>query len=170
MIISLIVALDETGGIGKQNQLPWHLPSDLKRFKRLTMGHHLVMGRKTYETIGKPLEGRVMIVITRQKGYIATGCLVVHSLEEAIKLAEEHREDEVFIIGGGEIFGQAIDLADKIYLTTVHAKVGADTVFPEIDPSQWKRIDTKAAPGDEHDDYPSDFATLLRIVNFDRRS
>ncbi len=164
MIISLIVAMDETGGIGQQNRLPWHLPSDLKRFKELTMGHHLVMGRKTYETIGKPLAGRKMVVITHQKGYLAPGCLVVHSLEEALKLSEKHGENEVFIIGGGEIFQQAIDLADKIYLTTVHAQVGADVIFPKFDPGQWNRIDSKTEPGNGHDDYATDFTVLLRIV------
>ncbi len=163
MIISLIVAMDEKGGIGRQNRLPWHLPSDLKRFKRLTMGHHLVMGRKTYETIGKPLDGRVMIVITHQKGYSAPGCQVAHSLGEAMKIAEDHQEKEVIIIGGGEIFRQAIGLANKIYLTTVHARVGADIIFPKIDLNNWERIESEPGSGEEQDDYASDFATYLRI-------
>ncbi len=164
MIISLIVAMDETGGIGKENRLPWHLASDLKRFKRLTMGHHLVMGRKTYETIGQPLEGRVLIVISHQKDYLAPGCQVAHSLDEALKIAEDHQENEVFIIGGGEIFEQTIDLADKIYLTTVHARVGADIDFPKIDLGNWERIESEPEIRDGRDDYASDFASYLRIV------
>src|SRR4030066_2251502 len=126
MIVSLIVAMDEKGGIGKQNQLPWHLPSDLKRFKSLTMGHHIVMGRKTYETIGKPLPGRTMVIITRRKAYHPTGCIVVNSILEATRFAETNHEDELFIIGGGEIFKKAIGLAKKIYLTTVPTKTGGE--------------------------------------------
>lgn len=162
MIVSLIVAMDENGGIGKNNQLPWHLPTDLKRFKNLTMGHHLVMGRKTYETIGKPLQGRVMIVITHQKGYSPKGCRVVHSLGNAIKLAEDKHETEVFIIGGGEIFRQAIGRADKIYLTTVHVIVDVDVLFPDIPPNQWKIIETEALPIGNKDEYASDFKILIR--------
>ena len=163
MIVSLIVAMDENGGIGKNNQLPWHLPTDLKRFKNLTMGHHLVMGRKTYETIGKPLPGRVMIVITHQKGYSPKGCRVVHSLDNAIKLAEDNHETEVFIIGGGEIFRQAIGRADKIYLTTVHVIIDVDVSFPDIPPNQWKIIETEALPIDNKDEYASDFKILIRM-------
>lgn len=161
MIVSLIVAMDKKGGIGKNNQLPWHLPSDLKRFKNLTKGHHLVMGRKTYETIGKPLPGRVMIVITQQKDYFPKGCMVVNSLGEAIKLAENNHETEVFIIGGGEIFHQAIGHADKIYLTTVHADVDADVLFPKIDLNHWELSKSEDPSQDEKDEYKSDFKILI---------
>lgn len=162
MIISLIAAMDKNRGIGKNNTLPWHLPSDLKRFKRLTMGHHLMMGRKTYETIGKPLPGRVMIIVTRQKGYHAEGCIVVNSIQQAIIEAENHQEEELFVIGGGEIFRQIIDRADKIYLTNVHAEVDAYVYFPEIDPSAWELI-TKHDPEQlENDQYSSDFQVLIR--------
>ena len=161
MIVSLIVAMDEKGGIGKNNQIPWHLPSDLKHFKQLTMGHHLVMGRKTYETIGKPLVGRVMIVVTHRIDYSPSGCLIVHSLPEALKVADQAHEGEVFIIGGGEIFHQAIHLAEKIYLTTVHADVNANTLFPKINTQQWESGQGEEANQDK-DEYPSDFKILVR--------
>jgi dihydrofolate reductase len=162
MIISLIVAQDENGGIGKDRQLPWQLPSDLKRFKQLTMGHHLLMGRKTFETIGKPLPGRVMIVLTRQKDYLAKGCIVVNSVREAIRLAERNHEVELFIIGGGEIFHQTINQADKIYLTTVHADVNANIFFPKIDNDQWEVISKVEAHQADQDEFKSDFKILIR--------
>ncbi len=162
MIVSLIVAMDESGGIGKNNQLPWHLPSDLKRFKNLTMGHHLVMGRKTYETIGKPLPGRVMIIVTHQKEYFPKGCKVVNSLGDAIKLAEDDNETEVFIMGGGKIFRQAIGRADKIYLTTVHINTDADVSFPKIDTKQWELNQIEPSPQNDKDEYKSDFKILSR--------
>jgi len=162
VIVSLIVAMDEKGGIGKDNRLPWHLPSDLKRFKKLTMGHHLLMGRKTYETIGKPLPGRVMIVVSRKKDYFPKDCTVVNSLEEALHFAEDSHETEVFIIGGGEIFHQAIGLADKIYLTTVHADVDTDVLFPKIDQYQWELTDSDYSSQNEKDEYRSDFKILIR--------
>lgn len=162
MIVSLIVAMDERGGIGKNNRLPWHLPSDLKRFKNLTMGHHLVMGRKTYETIGKPLPGRVMIVVTHQKDYFLEGCMVARSLRDAIKLAKDDHESEVFIIGGGEIFQQAIDLADKLYLTTVHVNVDADVSFPKIDLIQWEQIKIDNIAQNNKDEYESDYKILVK--------
>lgn len=162
MIISLIVAIDSEGGIGKNNMLPWHLPSDLKRFKSLTMGHYVVAGRKTYETIGKPLPGRVMIVVTRQKGYAPKGCLIVNSLKAAIELAKGNHENELFIIGGGEIFNQAISLADKIYLTSIHTKVGADVYFPNIDLSKWEILISEDILRNEAEEFESDFRILMR--------
>ena len=162
MIVSLIVAMDKKGGIGKNNKLPWHLPSDLKRFKKLTMGHHLVMGRKTYETIGRSLPGREMIVVTHQKDYSPEDCRVVSSLEVAIELAKNNHENELFIIGGGVIFNQAIDLADKIYLTTVHTDVNADVFFPRIDFRQWKIIIGEDIRQNETEEFESDFRILIR--------
>ena len=162
MIVSIIVATDETGGIGKDNRLPWHLPSDLKRFKRLTMGHHLIMGRKTYETIGTPLPGREMILVTNQSNYICSGCTVVNSLDSAIQLAKDNQETEAFIIGGGEIFRQSINIADKIYLTTVHAQVKADVYFPELNLDQWEILEQEEIRQDMGDNYQSDFKILLR--------
>jgi dihydrofolate reductase len=154
--------MDENSGIGKDSRIPWHLPSDLKRFKSLTMGHLLVMGRKTYEAIGKPLPGRVMVIITRRKKYDLDTCLVVNSLEAAINLALNNHEDELFIIGGGEIFSQAIGLADKIYLTSVHTRMDADVFFPKIDGSIWRLIKSDATTPDEKDEYESDFKIFIR--------
>jgi dihydrofolate reductase len=162
LIISLIVAVDEKGGIGKDNKLPWHLRSDLKRFKSLTMGHHLVMGRKTYETIGKPLPGRTMVVVTNNTAYHPNGCIIVNTIEEAIRVVERNHETEVFIIGGGEVFKQSIDFANKIYLTNVHADVDADIFFPKIDSSVWKLVWSKVTTSDEKDEYESDFKILIR--------
>jgi dihydrofolate reductase len=154
--------MDEKGGIGKHNRLPWHVASDLKRFKRLTMGHHVVMGRKTYQAIGKPLPGRIMVVVSRQKDFLAAGCQVVQSLGEALKTAEDHQESEVFIIGGGDIYQQSVDLADKIYLTTVRADVRADISFPSINLDQWEQIDHQLQQRDNQNDYASDFTVLQR--------
>jgi dihydrofolate reductase len=162
MIISLIVAVDEKNGIGKNNQLPWHLPSDLKRFKTLTMGHHLIMGRKTYATIARPLPGRDMIIVTRQRDYSAANCTVVGSLEEALQLAKDHQEREVFIIGGGEIFRQAIDLADKIYLTKVQTDAQADVKFPEINLDEWVISKKEITPQNDQEQYKSIFEILIR--------
>lgn len=162
MIISLIVAMDKNRGIGVDNKLPWHIPSDLKRFKQLTMGHHIMVGRKTYETIGKPLPGREMIVVSRQKDYVAEGCIVVSSIKQAIHEAEDHHEEELFVIGGGEIFHQVFDMADKIYLTNVHAEVEASVYFPKIDPGSWKLITIHDPDQLENDQYMSDFQILIR--------
>jgi dihydrofolate reductase len=115
LIISIIVAVDEKNGIGKSGGLPWRLPSDLKRFKKITMGHHLLMGRKTYETIGRPLPGRVMIIVTRKKDYHPEGCIIANSTDVGIDYANRNNESELFIIGGGEIFTETIQLAGKIY-------------------------------------------------------
>jgi len=153
--------MDEMGGIGKDNRLPWHLSSDLKRFKQLTLGHHLLMGRKTYETIGRPLPGRTTIVITRNPQYQAAGCLVAPSLEEALGLARENGETEAFIAGGGEIFTLALPLADRIYLTRVHAQVEADVFFPPFSLEGWRQIETIEQPADEKNDYPARFILLV---------
>jgi dihydrofolate reductase len=163
VIISLIVAMDELGGIGKKNQLPWHLSSDLKRFKQLTMGHHIVMGRKTFETIGRQLPGRVMIIISQKRDYFPNGCLVVNSIEAAIDLAEVNFESELFIIGGGEIFKQTIGIADKIYLTTIHAQVGADIYFPNINPNEWELYSEEKIVKSDTDDYSTDFKILTKM-------
>lgn len=153
MKISLIVAMDEANGIGLQGRLPWRLSSDLQHFKKLTYGHHMIMGRKTWESIGRALPGRVSIVITRQPGYQATGCICAQSLEAAIAVASAQGETEVFIIGGGMIYRQAIRLADRIYLTRVHTWLQTDTFFPEIDWTAWEivqSIEFAAGPKDEH--------------------
>jgi dihydrofolate reductase len=162
LIISLIAAMDEQAGIGKNSQLPWHLASDLKRFKQLTMGHHIVMGRKTYETIGRSLPGRSMIVVTHQPNYQPKDCLVAHSVDQAVRVAKEASEDELFIIGGGDIFNQVINQADKIYLTSVHADAHADVFFPTFDPAEWEIIESERNIKNSKDDYFSDFIVYQR--------
>ena len=163
MIISIIVAMDEQRGIGVNNRLPWHLSADLKRFKSLTMGHHILMGRKTYESIGRALPGRVMIVITHQQDFHPQGCLVVPSLQEGLTLAESRGESEMFIIGGGDIFAQSLDYVDKIYLTQVHTVAYCDVFFPEFDQRVWQESVVANHPPDGQNDFPNTFKILERI-------
>lgn len=162
MIISLIAAMDEKRGIGKAGKLPWRLSSDLKRFRELTMGHHLIVGRKTFESIGKPLPGRQLIVVSSQAGFRADGCLVTGSIEDALVLAQERGETEVFVIGGAEIYTQTLDLADRVYLTQVHAEVDADAFFPPLKPEAWTTTQTSFQPADEKNQYPFTFKMLER--------
>ena len=164
MRISLLVAMDENRGIGIENRLPWRLSTDLTRFKNLTMGHCLVMGRKTYESIGKLLPGRTMIVITRNLAYQAKGCLIAHSVDEALNMAAVSGEIEVFIIGGGEIFSQTIELADRVYLTLVHSQANVDVYFPKIDESQWIQLESTDYPAGEKDQYFHTYRILERIT------
>jgi dihydrofolate reductase len=148
VIVSLIVAMDEKGGIAYKGRLPWHLPSELKLFKKTTTGHHLLMGRKTFESVGKPLPGRTTIVITRQHDYHPENCLVAHSLEEGLGLAQARGETEVFICGGGEIYAQSLPLADRIYLTLVHTIVVTDMMFPSFSLDEWQEVNTTNYPAD----------------------
>jgi dihydrofolate reductase len=160
LIVSLIVAMDEKGGIGYENRLPWRLPADLQRFKSVTMGHHLIMGRKTYESIGRSLPGRTTIVITRQVDYPAQGALIAHSLPQALQMAESRGESEAFVIGGGQIFRQALDRAYRIYLTQVHAELQADTHFPILDASKWEALEVSEHLSDERNEYPFTYKVL----------
>ena len=162
MIISLIVAMDEKRGIGKDGKLPWRLSSDLKRFRGLTMGHHLIVGRKTFESIGKPLPGRQMIVITHNASFKADGCLVAGSVQAALALAQERGETEVFVIGGAEIYAQTLDVADRVYLTQVHAEVDADTFFPELKHDSWTETQSAFQPAGEKNQYAFTFKLLER--------
>lgn len=160
--ITMIVAAGENNGIGKDNQLIWHLSDDLKRFKKLTSGHHIIMGRKTFESFPKPLPNRTHIVISRQKDYQApSGVIVVNSIEDALDAAK--KDDQPFIIGGGEIYKLAMPFAQKIELTRVHHSfVGADTFFPEIDLSNWTEIASTFHDKDEDHDYAFTFKTYVR--------
>jgi len=162
MIVSLIVAVDEAGGIGKDGRLPWRLSSDLKRFKEITMGHHIIAGRKTYESIGKPLPGRETIVVTRNPSYTEEGISVAHSLAEAIELARSRGETEAIIVGGAEIYREALALVDRIYLTQVAATVDADTYFPEWDVAEWKEEESATIPADEKNQHACSFKVLSR--------
>jgi dihydrofolate reductase len=161
MKVSIIVAISENRVIGRDGGLPWRLGSDLRRFKELTMGHHLIMGRKTYESLGRPLPGRTMIVLTRELGYCAAaGVLLARDLDEAIALAVA--DDEVFVIGGAEVYCQALPLADRLYLTLVHADIEGDTYFPEFDARQWKTIRQTPHAADERNQYDTTFRVLDR--------
>lgn len=159
MNISLIWAMAENRVIGRDNKLPWHLPNDLKYFKRLTTGKAVIMGRKTYDSIGKPLPNRTNIVITRDTAFSAEGIKVVHSLADAIEMAEAecliNGNDEVIIMGGAEIYKQALPQADRLYVTLVHAEVEGDAYFPEVDFSQFelKSRDDYQADGPNPYDY-----------------
>ena len=160
--LTIIVAAGEQNAIGKDNDLIWHLSDDLKRFKALTNGHHIIMGRKTFESFKKPLPNRTHIVITRQNGYkVPEGVIVVNSLDDAIDAARHDKQP--FIIGGGEIYKQSMLLAGKIELTRVHSSFeNADTFFPEIDPLQWKEINRVTHDADENHAYAFSFITYLR--------
>jgi len=162
MIISIIAAMDEYGGIGIENQIPWHLPADLARFKELTMGHHLVAGRKTFQSIGSALPGRQMVVLTRNPEFEPRDCLKAGSLNEAISMAEEVEENELFIIGGAEVYEEAFPIADHLYLTLVHTDAVADTFFPEFDRSNWSQVYEQDIPADEKNSLATTFKHLVR--------
>jgi dihydrofolate reductase len=134
--LSLIVALAKNNVIGINNTLPWHLPEDLKRFRALTMGHHIIMGRKTYESLGRLLPGRTTVIVTRNKDYKLEGALIAHSLPAAVALCKN--DDEVFVIGGAELYQDGLKLADKLYITEVESAVQGDAFFPELDLSLWQ--------------------------------
>jgi dihydrofolate reductase len=162
VIVSIIAAMDRKRGIGVDNRLPWRLSADLKRFRELTMGHHIIVGRKTFESIGRPLPGRRMIVVTRDATYKAEGGDVAHSIEDAVSLARERGESEVFICGGAEIYSKTIGIADRMYLTFVDAEVAADTFFPEFDERDWSERESFYQPADEKNQHPSTFKALVR--------
>lgn len=160
MTISLIAAMSSNRVIGLDNDLPWHLPLDLKRFKELTMGHHMIMGRKTFDTIGRPLPGRTIIVVTRRRDFAHPGILVAHSIEDALKQAE--KDSETFIAGGGEIYRLTIGIADRIYLTVIHQAFEGDTSFPDFDETDWRVIEEEEFRPDEKNPLPFTFITLER--------
>ncbi|MCE9633055.1 MAG: dihydrofolate reductase [Methylophilales bacterium] len=143
MMLSVIAAVANNGVIGLDNTLPWHLPEDLKRFKALTMGHHILMGRKTYESLGRLLPGRTTVVISRNPQYQVTGALVAGSLQQALALCGE--DEEVFVIGGNELYKAALPLADKLYLTRIHQDFSGDTYFPSIDETKWREVESLSA-------------------------
>ncbi len=158
---SLIVAMSNNRVIGRDGRLPWHLGDDLRRFKQLTMGHTIVMGRKTFESIGRPLPGRTSIVVTRQPDYHPRGVIVAASLHEAARLAAGGTE--LFYIGGGEIYRQVLPQVERIYMTRVHAQIAGDTVFPELAPGQWRLIEQTDHAADEKNDFPFSFLAYERV-------
>ncbi len=159
-MISLIWAMTRTGVIGKNNTLPWRLPADLQQFRRLTTGHHIIMGRKNYEDIGKPLPGRTSIVVTRQEGYAAPGCVVVHTVEQALKTAGQ--DTEIFIIGGADIYRQTLSIAQRLYVTEIDADIAGDVYFPDFDRSTWYEVSRAYHAPDAQNPYPYSFILLER--------
>jgi dihydrofolate reductase len=160
--LSIVVAAAENNVIGRQGQLPWRLPDDLKRFKALTLGKPMIMGRKTFESIGRPLPGRTSIVISRQPGLDFPGCTVVDSLDAA--LAAAGAVPEIMVVGGAEIYRQVLAQTTTVHLTRVHASVAGDTFFPELEPRQWREVGVEPHPSDERHAHAFSFITLQRIV------
>jgi len=154
-MLTIIAAVAKNNALGKNNDLIWHLPADLKRFKAITLGHHIIMGRKTFESLGKPLPNRTTIIITRNPDYIAPGCIVVNELTEAIKAAAE--DENPFILGGAEIYKQAMSFADILDLTLVHESFDADVFFPNIDMSKWTEMSRQDFKADEKNKYDYSF-------------
>ena len=162
MTVSLIVAVSSNGVIGRDGDLPWYLPADLKRFKRTTMGHHLIIGRRTWEEVGKPLPGRTMVVVTRSRRLVPDGAQVVRSVEQALELAAA--DDEPFIGGGSQIYTIALarDLVDRIYLTRIHAEVEGDTFFPDVDLDEWELVSEEHHEADEKNEFDYSFLVYER--------
>lgn len=159
-VISAIAAMTRDHVIGIDNRLPWHLPADLKHFRAITLGHPVIMGRKNYESIGKPLPGRTNIVVTSNANYQAPGCIVSHSPEEAIASAETN--SEIFVIGGATLYKQLLPKTDKLYLTLIDEKIPGDTYFPEIDWDQWKQVSASCHEPDEKNPLHYTFAVYER--------
>ncbi|RXP58633.1 dihydrofolate reductase [Lutibacter sp. HS1-25] len=159
-MITIIAAISTNNALGKDNQLIWHLPADLKRFKKVTLGHHIIMGRKTFESLGKPLPNRTTIIITRNKNYTQSGCIVVNSLNEAIEAAKA--DTNPYILGGAEIYKQAMSIADKLDLTLVHQTFDADAFFPKIDFNLWEESSREDFKSDDLNKYPFSFVTYTK--------
>ena len=162
MLISIIVAVSENGVIGKDNQLLWRLPDDLKRFKKLTLGHPIIMGRKTFDSIGKPLPGRTSIVITRDTNFGMEGIVVVHSVENALLEAEKLETEETFIIGGGEIYSSALKLANRLYVTEVSTIISGDTYFNITNPQQWIETERTVHQADDKHEFAFNFVDYIK--------
>ena len=160
MKLSVIIAISENKVIGNGDKLPWHLSSDLKRFKAITTGHPIIMGRKTYESIGRILPGRLNVIITHNKTYKVEGATVVHSIEEAISIAQEHEQEEAFVIGGAAIIKEGLKYCNKIYLTKVLADVKGDVYLDLNLSEEWKTIKEESLPANDKDEYPVTFLDL----------
>ncbi|EKP0303411.1 type 3 dihydrofolate reductase [Aeromonas veronii] len=162
MKISMIAAMAHDRVIGKDNQMPWHLPADLAHFKRVTLGKPVLMGRKTFESIGRPLPGRRNLVISRNPDYQAEGIEVVGSVEAALALLAGSSVEELMVIGGGHLYAEMLPSADCLYLTRIDLAVEGDTRFPAFDDGQWQRVDCESHPADEKNPHPYSFETWLR--------
>ncbi|MCE3237807.1 MAG: dfrA [Gammaproteobacteria bacterium] len=148
--------------IGKNNQLPWHLPADLKHFKKITLGKPILMGRKTYESIGRPLPGRCNIVISRDKNFQAPGCIITHSIESALAIASEQENEEIFIIGGALLFQETLPITQRLYLTVIHHEIQGDTYFPELKLTEWQEVECEDHEPDTENNYSYSFKILDR--------
>jgi dihydrofolate reductase len=165
MIISLIAARSRNGIIGKNNDLPWRLPDDMKYFMTTTRGHHAIMGRKNYDSLPdayRPLPNRTNIVVTRQHVFHAPGCIVVHSIDRALDIASKNSETEAFVIGGAEIYALAMAHADRLYLTEIDADIPGDTYFPSFDTTHWREVSRKHHDADDRHAYAFDFVIYER--------
>jgi dihydrofolate reductase len=161
-MVAIIVAMSENRVIGRDNGLPWHLPADLKHFKVITTGHPIIMGRKTFESLGKPLPRRTNIIVTRQEDYAVEGAVVVHAIAEGLEKAKEQQDEQVFVIGGAEIFKQAMPQVDTLFLTWVHAEVEGDVFFPELEPDEWQEVERERHEADEKHAYAFSFVKMVR--------
>lgn len=165
MTISLIAAVAQNRVIGKENDLPWRLPDDMKYFMQTTSGHHVLMGRKNYDSLPdkfKPLPNRINIVVTRQNNFIASGCTLVSSIEKGIDLALENNETELFVIGGAQIYKQSLERANYLYLTEINAEIEGDTYFPSFEPNDWEEVSRKHHGIDDKHRYSFDFVIYKR--------
>jgi dihydrofolate reductase len=165
----MIVAMADNNVIGKNNDMPWHLPADLAYFKKITLGKPLIMGRKTFESIGRPLPGRRNIVISRDKSYQAMGIDVVNSVEQALALVngsvENNAVDEIMVIGGGAIYRHCLAQADRLYVTHIKANIEGDTQFPDYDDGTWLKVNSEVRLSDDKNLYPLDFCIYERNIN-----
>ena len=161
-MITIIAAIAKNNALGKDNDLIWHLPADLKRFKKITSGHHILMGRNTFESIGKPLPNRTTVIITRNKNYFKDGCLIAHSIQEAIELANS--DDQIFIIGGAQVYKEALknNLVDQLDITIVHHEFEADAFFPEIDLTIWEETKREDFYADDKNNYDYSFVSYTK--------
>jgi dihydrofolate reductase len=162
MLISQIAAMARNRVIGRDNRLPWHMPDDLAWFFRITRGHHIIMGRRNYEANGRALPGRTNIVITRNRDYRAPDCVVAHTVEEALDYARRRGEEEVFIVGGGEIYAATLSLTDRVYLTIIDTEVEGDTSYPVLDPQEWEEISRDPRKADDRNPYNYTFYIFER--------
>lgn len=163
-MISIVVAMDKNRVIGKNNQLPWHLPADLAFFKKVTMGKAIVMGRKTHESIGRPLPGRENIILTKNKDYQAEGCTIIHSIDDVFDL-EKTENGEVCVIGGAEIFKEVLNCSDRLYITEIDHEFEGNTFFPPLKDSDWMLVSKEKGPKDEKNPYDYYFVTYERVLS-----
>jgi len=161
-LISLIVAMDKHRLIGRDNQLPWHLPQDLAYFKKVTMNHKIIMGRKTFESIGRPLSGRENIIVTRDLTYSQEGCTILHSIDEILELSSRS-DEELFVIGGAEIFKEILPVSDRLYITEIDDVFEGDTYFPDRKETEWKKISVEKGTRDKKNPYDFEFVVYEKI-------